>query len=70
MIPARKIFFSSLVGLVLCVGAARVSKADPLVLSLTNPNQFGTIGSTLTFSGSAFNSGTLNGNTDTISGIT
>ncbi len=66
MLSLRKLFLSSIGGLVLCLGSATVAQADPLLLSLTNPNQFGTTGTTLTFSGSAFNSGALNGNTDTI----
>jgi hypothetical protein len=66
MLSLRKLFLSSIGGLVLCLGSAAVAQADPLLLSLTNPNQFGTTGTTLTFSASAFNSGALNGNTDTI----
>lgn len=45
--------------LVLCVLTllSISAQADPLTLSLTNPNQAGTVGTTLTFAGSASNLG-------------
>jgi PEP-CTERM motif len=66
MLSLRKLFLSSIGGLVLCLGSAAVAQADPLVLSLTNSNLSVLQGTTVTFLGSAFNSGAINGNTDTI----
>jgi hypothetical protein len=60
MSRSSRLFFSSLAGLVLCLSSAALTKADPLVLTLTNPNQTGTPGQTLTFAATVFNSGAAN----------
>ncbi len=69
MFRSRRIFFSSLAGLVLCLSTAAIAKADPLVLTLQNPNQFGLPGQTIVFSASVTNTGTTNSNAAKITGI-
>ena len=63
MSRSRRIFFSSLAGLVLCLSTATLAKADPIVFTITNPNQFALPGQTVTVFASATNIGA---NTDLI----
>ena len=62
MSQSRRIFFSSLAGLVLYLSAAALATADPLVLTIHNPNQFALPGQPVTFSASVTNTGTTNPN--------
>jgi len=61
-----KLFFSSLAGLVLFLSIPALAKADPLVLTIQNPNQFALPGTAVTFSATVTNTGTLNANPATI----
>ena len=69
MSRSRRIFFSSLTGFVLCLSTAAIAKADPLVLTVQNPNQFGLPGQTVIFSASVTNTGTTNSNAAKIIGL-
>lgn len=62
MSQSRRIFFSSLAGLVLYLSATTLAMADPLVLTIHNPNQFALPGQPVTFSASVTNTGTTNPN--------
>ena len=66
MSRSRRILFSSLAGLVLFLSIPALAKADPLVLTIQNPNQFATPGQTLIFSAQLTNTSTLNSNSATI----
>ena len=59
MMETRKVLTVLLTFIVLCLGAAERVRADAVVLTLTNPAQAGTPGSTLTYSGFYTNSGPL-----------
>lgn len=63
MSRSRRILFSSLAGLVLCLSSAVLAKADPMVFTIANPNQFALPGQTVTVFASATNAGP---NTDQI----
>lgn len=44
---------------IICLVSVRQAKADPITITFTNPNQSGTPGSTLVYSGVITNSGPL-----------
>ena len=56
-------------GLVLCLTTPAMAKADPLVLTLQSPNQFGLPGQKIIFSASVTNTGTTNLNAAKITGL-
>ena len=61
-----KILFVSLTFAAICAGAAVRTHADPLVLIISNPVQSVAPGGTITFIGSAFNSGATSPSADKI----
>ena len=70
MSQSRRIFFSSLLaGLVLYLSAAPLAKADTLVVTILNPNQFALPGQSVTFSASVTNTGTTNLNSVVINNM-
>lgn len=49
--------FAFLAAVIICLVCVKQAKADPITLTLTNPNQVGTPGSTLVYSGIITNAG-------------
>ena len=68
MSALRRILLTVAVPIVM-IGCCQFAQADPLVLSLQNNSLAGVAGGTVTFVGSAFNSGATNTNTVTITNV-
>jgi hypothetical protein len=66
---SHKPLFAFLALAVICLVSAGQAKADPLIITFTNPNQSGTPGSTLFYTGVVTNSGPVSVNVPT-GGIT
>lgn len=57
MLELRRLGFALVVAVALCLGTATITCADPIYVTLLEPTQTGTPGSTLTFRGNMYNAG-------------